>query len=132
MEIKLTKEACFMLFRMLWQPNSLGEDKAYQAKDEVARAEVVTIMRWLSTKVYRTVDKGLPQERFEFDAFTGTIKQRFIDRMLDVAKHYDKSGRQVQNVISYTDLMTGLTGKDSVAIESVEEGPGAPKDPTVN
>jgi hypothetical protein len=120
MEIKLTKEACFMLYRMFWSPQTLGEDKPYQAKDNLAQAEIVAAMRWMSTKVFKVVNKDKADERFEFSAFSGKVKQRYLDRMLDVAKHYDKSGRLIQNCTSYAEVISGLTGKED-GIEAVDE-----------
>lgn len=121
MEITLTKEATLMLYRMFWQPQTLGEDKPYQTKDLMGHEDVVAIQRWLSTKVFKLADKGTAQERFDFAPFTGKIKQRYVDRLNTIVKHYEKSGNLIQNSVSYYELVSALTPGKPKELESVEE-----------
>lgn len=116
MELKLTGPACAMLWKMFCVPQTLDQDRPYAAADALAATEVTAISRWLLTKVFKK--EG---DRYVWEAgWSGRIKDRYRDRLQDVAKHYEKSGRVIVNCESYMDLLNSLEGKGTDS-DSVEE-----------
>ena len=120
MEITLTPGASVMLTRMLYNPQSLTEDKPYQAADPIAQQEVVSISKWLQNKVLEKSPMQSGEEQVRFKTWTGKVKEHYIKRLKAIAEHYKKSGQSIQNCESYVELMNGLDGKPQT-VEEVEE-----------
>jgi hypothetical protein len=111
MEIVLTKAAVVFAYKLFWFPQSMTENKVhYGAKDTLGAADIISIQRWLATKVFKTInDNGA--EQFHFVPYKGKIKESYLKRLKDIVAFYEPSGYLLGNIEGYLDLRNGLEGK---------------------
>ena len=124
MEIEFTESGLSFMFRMIVSPNLLAPDQPYKAPDQPAAEDLMGLKRWL-------LDKDKKRAWIETESVQGGVwkfatnlkikmRKRYIDRLKELTKHYQGSGRLVQNVEGYEELCASLEGK-KVVVESVEE-----------
>lgn len=119
MKLKLSKNSMGMLNLMVRLPVNLAgglrtmveKIKPYKAQDDVASREVGRIARWLEKQF---------KDKSEPPAYEGKIEQRYVDRMKDIAKHYEEVGRSSYLVQEYVGLLDELEGKEADG-EGIEE-----------
>lgn len=129
MRIELSLDASTLLFRMLCAPRSLASSpdervNEYNAKDTIAQTDCANIHRWMTTKVATPRDDG--SGAYKMNAYNGKIKEKYVARLKEIAKHYENIGRNVTNCRAYEELLLALDGKPMVIDAVEEDGEEAP------
>jgi hypothetical protein len=119
--VKITAPAAVLLWKMLNAPREIP-DVPYKAPDDVAALEITRINRWLTdpkTKLI-SVSVGPGGMSIAGQPRDVEVKDRFVERMKQVCKHYENGGRLAQNCAAYMELQAGLDGR-ALEIEDVED-----------
>jgi hypothetical protein len=123
MEIDFSQNCSFMVWAMLKNPNQLSAQQGaginpYKAPDQPGGLQVVALQEFVDKKLTeKPTDTTL-----KFKAWTGKLKQGYVVRLKEIAKHFEHVGMQTQNCNAYLDLLYALEGKKlSTDVESAEE-----------
>jgi len=110
----------------------------YTAGDFAASREVVALQKWLEKACMKPIKMESGQDGFEFIEGTYGLKKVYVNRLLDIMKHYERMGRLASIVGPYCGLMDQLEGRiyemddpseecgeeDEIAAEGEGEGEG--------
>jgi hypothetical protein len=124
MELEFTEAGLSFMFRMVVSPNLLTPDQPYKAPDQPAAEDLMGLKRWLLDKDKKRAwieNEGTQGGVWKFaNGLKVKMRKRYVDRLKELAKHYQGSGRLVMNVEGYEELCATLDGK-KIVVESVEE-----------
>ena len=121
MDIVFTEAGLSFLFRMIVSPHTLSPDQPYSAPDQPAAQDLIGLKKWLLDEKTPNKRAWIQDANWKFgDNLRVKMRKRYIERIKEMLKHYQKSGRVVNNVEGYEELSATLEGKP-MSIESVEE-----------
>lgn len=127
MKFFLTRDEMVLLNLFVREPSPQMESiiKQYSVTDQDVAKQVIRLRKWLEAKVFEPL-KTDPEKP---DRITGYnfperrdvgLKQVYLERLLDILKHYEPVGRQIGVAHLYYPLLWKLKG-ESVAEDDPSE-----------
>jgi len=112
--VKLTfsQKAVGLLNLMLRAPETLTSRvqgmQPWKAKDEPGARQIIRLQHWLE----KSVLKKVTEERYDIpETWAGALPGTYVDRLKEIARHYEPVGLAVGFSESYYDLLDSLEGK---------------------
>lgn len=121
MKLSLTKEESEMIGLFICRAemvnHQLFDTKIYQAKDMPGAKQLSSLQNWIESKL---LFKNKVNEPLQAQAYDGSLKQVYVDRLKEIMEHYQKAGFSTAFCKAYVSLMAKLKG-ETVTDDTCEE-----------
>jgi len=109
MKINFTEGGSFMMFAMLKNPHLLQQGtQQYKAPDQLAAFQVIRLIKFTEKNLTEKLEDG---NRVKFKTGEFNLEASLVQRMKDIAKHFEQVGLLAGNCEAYLEFTYALEGK---------------------